>query len=380
MTRKSISMMAMIVTGLLLVSILPLGVKAAPVIEQMKHFPRFPVFTDRVNMSAKITSAVSLQTVQVLYCFYYPPPLGGICQFHDLLGPDANQVYNWTVDLDQTSISMDYYFRALDTNSDLTETAPIFVQYAFNMTASMTSDNANPYPGQNLNLTVSAYYSDNTSAPVEFSSVTIVRQFSAEQWVGTTDVNGDCTIEITAPGAVYSYTYAATVTNRSLSDTAEVDIVVLVEPMPDIVVETEDMVISNMHPLEGENITANITVENWGSLGATFHVLVTLYAGGSTRTLANVGLTIGPSSQTYIHVAWDAVLGLQYLNVTADPGNFVREASEANNFASAFLTGEKPIVDETPIILYISIILIVVIALIAVVLLMRRKKPSAPQQ
>lgn len=368
----------MIVTVLLLVSILPLGVKAAPVIDQMKHFPKFPVLTDRVNISARITSAVPLQTIQVLYCFYYPPPLGGNCHYGDMLGPDANQVYNWTVDLEVGSISMDYYFRALDTNSDLTETAPIYVQYAFNMTAGMTSDNSQPYPGQNFNLTVGAYYSDNTSAPTEYSSVTIVRQSSAEQWTGLTDVNGNFTAEITAPGAGI-HIYEATVTNRSLSDSVVVHISVSAEQLPEIVAETEDVAFSNTRPLEGENITANITVENWGTLSATFQVLITLYAGGSTLTLANVTITLGPSNETHILVAWDAVLGLQYLNVTADPGDFVRELSETNNFASAFVTGEKPTKEEMPVLLYVGIVLIVVIALIAIALLMRRKKPSTPQ-
>jgi len=379
MNRKSISMMAMLVTGLLLVSILPPGVKAAPVIDQMRHLPRFPVLTDRVNMSARITSAVPLQTVQVLYCFYYPPPLGGTCQFHDLLGPDANQVYNWTVDLEVGSISMDYYFRALDTNSDLNETAPIYVQYAFNMTATMTADVANPYPGQNLNLTVGAYYSDNTSAPVEFSSVTIVRLSSAEQWMGTTDVNGNCTIEITAPADVGTYNYNVTVTNRSISGWAEIPLLVLVEPMPDLVAEPEDISFSNPHPQVGENITANIEIENWGTLGATFRVVVTLDGGGSTRTLLNVSITLGPGNQTYIHASWDALLGVQRLNVTVDPGNFVREASDTNNFASASVTGSEQPKEETSIMLYAGIVIVIAIILIAVILLMRRKKPSAPQ-
>jgi len=380
MNRKSISVLTMIVTGLLLVSILPLGVKAAPVIEQMKHFPRFPVLTDRVNISAKITSAIPIQFATLQYCFYPPPPAIGMCHTHDLLGPDPNNIYNWTVDLDPTSISMDYVFSVMDTNGDNNATDPIFVQYAFNMTATMTADITQAYPGQNVNLTVTAYYSDNVSAPAEWSDVTIVRLGSAEQWVGMTNASGKCGIQITAPATVGTYTYNLTVTNRSLSGWDEVPILALVEPMPDIVVETEDILISNMHPNEGDNVTANITVENWGTLSATFHVLVALYAGGSTRVLTNVSVTVGPGNQTYIHVAWDAVLGLQYLNVTADPGNFVREVSETNNFASVFLTGEKPITEETPILLYVSIILLVVIVLIAVVLLLRRKKPSAPQQ
>jgi hypothetical protein len=379
MTRKLISVLAMLAAGMLLITILPIGVRAAPVIDQMKHLPRFPVLTDRVNISARITSAVPLQTVQVLYCFYYPPPLGGNCHYGDMLGPDANQVYNWTVDLEVGSISMDYYFRALDTNSDLTETAPIYVQYAFNMTATMTADITQAYPGQNVNLTVTAYYSDNVSAPAEWSDVSI-RRLSAEQWDSMTNVTGKCGIQIQVPATVGTYTYNLTVTNRSLSAWDEISILVMSEPLPEIVVETEDIIISNTHPNEGDNITANISVENWGTLSATFHVLVTLYAGGSTRVLTNVSVTLGPGNQTYMQVAWDAVLGLQYLNVTADPGNFVREVSETNNFASAFLTGEKPIKEETPIILYISIILIVVIALIVIILLLRRKKPSALQQ
>jgi hypothetical protein len=378
MTRKSISMLAMIITGLLLVSILPLGVKAAPVIKQMKHFPRFPVLTDRVDMSAKITSAVPIQFAQIQYCFYYLLP-GGICHPHDLIGPDANDIYNWTVDLDPTSISMDYVFSVMDTNGDTNSTDPIFVQYAFNMTATMTADITQAYPGQNVNLTVTAYYSDNTSAPAEWSDVSIKRS-TLEQWDTMTNVTGKCRVQITAPAGVGIHWYDLTVTNRSLSGSDRISILVMNEDLPEIVAETEDIIISNTHPNEGDNITANISVENWGTLSATFHVLVTLYAGGSTRVLTNVSVTLGPGNQTYMQVAWDAVLGLQYLNVTADPGNFVREVSETNNFASAFLTGEKPIKEETPIILYISIILIVAIALIVIILLMRRKKPSTPQQ
>jgi hypothetical protein len=385
MTRKSISMLAMLVTGLLLVSILPLGVKAAPVITQMKHFPRFPVLTDRVNMSAKITSAVPIQFATLQYCFYYPPPAGGICHPHDLLGPDPNNIYNWTVDLDPLSISMDYVFSVLDTNGDSTATDPIFVQYAFNITATMTADITQTSPkhyqadsGQKANFTVTAYYSGNMSAPTEWSDVSI-RRGTLEQWDTMTNVSGKCKTQIQVPAAVGTYTYNLTVNNRSLFAWDEISIVVMSEDLPEIVVETEDVVLSNTHPDEGDNITANISVENWGTLSATFHVLVTLYAGGSTRVLMNVSVTLSPANQTYLQVSWDAVLGLQYLNVTADPGNFVREVSETNNAASVFLTGEKPAKEEMPLLIYVSIILIVVMALIVIALRMRRKKPSTPQ-
>jgi len=315
--------------------------------------------------------------------------LGGNCNFADMLGPDANYVYYWELDLamEMGSISMDYYIRALDTNTDLTETPAIFVQYAFNMTAGMTADitQVSPkqyqaYPGQHANLTVTAYYSDNVSAPAEWSDVSIKRS-TLEEWSAMTNVTGKCTVQIQVPAAVGAYTYNLTVTNRSFTAWDEISVTVLSEPLPEIVAEAEDVIISNTQPKEGENITANISVENWGTLEATFFVLVTLDAGGSARVLANVSVTLGPGNHTYIQVAWDAVLGLQYVNVTADPGDFVREASETNNFASVSVTGTSvPGTNDTPMAVYIGIVLIIVIILTIVILLMRRKKPSLPQQ
>jgi len=382
MTRKSISTLSLLVAGLLVMSILPLGVKAAPVIEQLKHTPKFPLLTDSVNISAKITDAVAITAVELQFCSYYPPPLTGFCKNFIWTGPNATDLYYWTVEIDATSISADYVFTAVNANSETTVTDPIFIQYAFNITAGMTSDNSQPEPGQDFNLTVGAHYANNLSAPAEYSNVRIVRTNSAEEWLGVTDANGNCTIEIAAPGAAGPYTYEANVTNRTNSGLATASIVVEEESLPEIVVEAEDISISDMHPLEGANVTANITVENWGSLGATFYVDVTLAADGSTRTLANQSVTLGPSSETYIHVYWDAVVGLQYLNVTADPGNVNRETSEMNNFASVHLTGEKPTdhPQETPIFLYAIIVLIIVLILIATVLILRRRKPGVPEQ
>ncbi len=366
----------MIIASLSIISLISDKASAAPPDISDIHFnPKYPQVGDKINVTGKVVDPLGLQTVQIFYCLP-----GGSCVFEDMDGPDANDIYNKTLNMfPPPATSMYFYIGAMNNNSEYNESAHYYIQYAYNITATMISDRSEAYPGQSFNLTVDAYYSDNTSAPCEYCDVDIVLVGTTQHWTGTMDDLGNFTIELTAPATVDSYVYNVTVTNRSLTAYSETTLLVLTEPLPDLVVMAAGITYTPLNPEEGDNVTANITVRNLGTLPATFRVLVTL--DGST-VLKNVSITVGAGNSTFILVSWDALLGSQTLLVVLDSGNFVREVSESNNQAYVTVTGQGKVVDMEPNYLWLIVggIMIIFIVLVLIVFLLRRKKPEQPME
>lgn len=362
---------------LLFVAITPGVAKAGPVISNYKYGPKYPQLSDTINASADVTDPQGLSVVRLFYCDLP----SGSCHFADMTsGPVPNYYYNLAVN--PAFDGMDIYINVTNAVGDMTETPKYYIQYAKSINATMVTDATEVPPGGMFNLTVSAHYWNNTSAPVEYSQVNITRFGSSEYWLGMTDANGNCRIAIDAPLVVNSYMYNVSVTNRTMKGYAnEVTILVLIEPMADLQVRAQDFQYSPQNPTEGDNVTADITIHNIGTENETFTAIVTLDTGGSKVELKNITLPLVKGTSTVVHVSWLAVAGPQWLNISLDPDNDADEINEQNNHASVLIDGAKKVNNESsPLFIYalVAIAAVVVIALVA--LMLRRRKPKAPVQ
>ena len=371
--------LAMALAALFLISFMPMDARAAPTITEVNHTWKYPQAGESVEVTARITDPQGVTTVTLFFCTIP----GGACQFPQMFDPDSDNVYNQTVTPTDfaASTGADFYINAMNSIGEFTETEKRYVHFAKSINVTAVTDKTHVIPGERFNLTVGAVHDGNASAMVEYSDVLIERLGSAEQFTGKTNETGNVTIGIDAPAAVGTYTYRVTVSNRSLSGQAEANVLVQVEDLPDLVAEAEDIVLSDNQPDEGDSVTANVTIENWGTLNAKFRVLITLEYGDTTQTLTNVSITVAKGEDAHITVSWIVARGLQYVNVTVDPGDFVREVSETNNRASIIVTGiyTPPRDNETPWLLYAGIAIIVIAVLAGIMVMVRRKKSGPPE-
>jgi len=300
----------------------------------------------------------------------------------------GSKYYNKSLTVFANATGGDIQIVATNGNGEQNSTALYYIAYALSVNATMSSDHGSVYPGGLFNLTVSAHYWNNTSAMAEYSQVNVTRVGSTEHWNGVTNATGECKIAVTAPLAISTYRYNASVTNRTLTGYAnEQTIAVQIEPLPDLEVRAEDIVYSPHAPTEGDNITANITIHNIGTDNDTFEYSVTLNTGGSKVKWWNSTITIHAGSTAVVHVWWIVVAGKQWLNVTLDPDNDSRELNEQNNNASVLITASKLIKTDgnqgffTPEVIAVVVVVIpvlIVVAILAVLLpamkAARRKK------
>ncbi len=389
MARKFLPAAVLLVIVMMIVTWMPIPARAAPTISEMTFSPKYPQYPDTINITAKVQDAVALTGVTLFYC----SDPGGVCFFYDMDGPDVNQVYNYTVAMFPETmvprpIGAHFWIEATNVLPETTKSGTVYIQYALSVNATMTADKSQTAPGEIFNLTINALYWSNLSAPVEYSDVNITLSGGTQYWTGTTDENGNLTMEMTAPSVDGSYTYNASITNRSKTGYAEASILVFTTPKPDLAISNTNVTISPSVVYVNDNVTANITVRNQGTLNASFNVLVTLFNGVSTQTLTNQSVTIESKNHTIIQVTWKAVEGPQKLNVTLDPGNTVDEISETNNFVSITVTGQThppPPTDgqqdSSALILYAVVAIIILVVIIAMVMAMRKKRgPQTPPE
>ena len=381
MTSKSLTTLVLLVVGLLMVTLVPLRVKAAPTFSGIVWTPEFPQSGDLIDVRARVEDPIGVMTVTLFYCAIP----SGICRLFAMYDPDFDYVYNNdTVDVYPGAIGADFYITAENASGGSNTSETYYVQYALSINVTLSTDltQAQAFPGQKFNITVNALYWGNASAPTRYSEVNITCLESSEYWTGTTDFDGNFTKELQAPATVGGYTYNVTVANRTLEGYKKTTLRVMVEPLPELEVEGINVTYPQSTPFVGDNVTANVTVVNLGTLPATFRVLVTLEGGGPAITLLNESYDLNPDNKTSIEVWWTAREGKQWLNVTVDPGNFVREVDENNNFASKSVTASvRPGGGgDSSLILYAIAAIVILAIVVAVVLLARGRKGKAPKE
>jgi len=115
-------------------------------------------------------------------------------------------------------------------------------------------------------------------------------------------------------------------------------------PMPDLRIQSTDIVVSNATPLEGQNVTINVTVHNIGTVDAN-SVGIQFFQGNYSLNIqigANQTANIAAGSNVNLSQTWLAVLGATDIYVIVDPpiasGGSIAESIETNNYAYQTVT------------------------------------------
>ncbi|MCK4756828.1 MAG: hypothetical protein KAS67_00070 [Thermoplasmata archaeon] len=234
--------------------------------------------------------------------------------------PGIAQAYTIQVEVDDTATGH------VNTNqTELTVRTP-------SMMLSVEASSSTTLPDQTLTMTGHAEYGNSDIA--DSCEVNITIDGETGYWNGTTDVNGNYSINITTPLTVGNYTVNATVesTLYGISDEEQTDIQVVAVPVPDLTIVASSVTITAPDGMfEGEEVNFTAMVKNVGIANAT-DVLVSFLVDGVEVDNETVDLLIG--ANTTITVTWPAVAGNHTLNISADPENTITESFENNNVAT----------------------------------------------
>jgi len=132
---------------------------------------------------------------------------------------------------------------------------------------------------------------------------------------------------------------------------------------PDLTLNSSDVIISNLNPVEGDIITINATIRNKGLMNAT-NVSVQFFDGLIEFPISNMTITsIEAEDAETVTFSWETAgkMGNHSIFVIIDLDNMIEEMNETNNHASQFIlideykapiayftfTPEKPVVDQS---------------------------------
>jgi plastocyanin len=193
------------------------------------------------------------------------------------------------------------------------------------------------YPLQSIWVNGTAMYNNGSAAILSNLTVGILENSSME-WYGTTDGTGKYSIEISAPGSAGNYNVTVAVSNLSLgvSNTVNAGLLVTDVPIPDIVVTSGDISLSNASPIVNEEFTIFIDVHNSGTLETSLFQ-VDVYIDGQ-MVYSEVISSIAPGDARTLNFSWLSVVQGSYtLLVQSDAADSVQEALENNNDASRLI-------------------------------------------
>ena len=246
-----------------------------------------------------------------------------------IIAPSVEGIYNVNVTVDNSTRSIIGYNESTLTVDPLIITA-----------VTETLDPTTCYPNEEVWVNGSAVY--NSGKPVAMSDVNVTIVESGMWWTSATDLDGDYSVNITAPAAPNTYTINVTITNTTndLQGYNETYLIVSEVPVPDLVLSQEDITFSKDYPLEGDIIVINAVVHNQGTENVT-NALVNFsldYLGnwfGSDEISINVG------GSDVASATWTSVAGNHTIWVVVDPLDAIVEANENNNNASKNIFVDK---------------------------------------
>jgi hypothetical protein len=190
------------------------------------------------------------------------------------------------------------------------------------------------YPNQEIWINGTALY--NTNDPVVNSHIEV--SINEHIYTTKTDFSGNYSVLITAPQDVGVYDIDIMVVNGSLVGHSETSISVTEEPLPDLMVTSEDISIISQNdvPLKDENVSITVIVRNLGS-AIGYDITVDFYDGEPSP-----GNLIGTDIITHISIEgtgtvsiiWNPSNGTHDIWVLVDPLNTIEESFEDNNQAS----------------------------------------------
>lgn len=203
------------------------------------------------------------------------------------------------------------------------------------------------YPGQDIWVNGTARYS--TGNAVANSDIK-VRINETLFWTAKTDSSGNYSILITVPSELGGYNVNVTVGNGSLEAYSEKVISVTEIPLPDLVVDGEDIIFTatNDPPLPDDSVSITAVVQNLGSANCT-DVTVHFYFGhpsGGDLIGSDTIPSIPVGDIDTASVLWNAVEGTHDIRVVVDPMNSTDESIESNNNASSSIFVDEDLDDD----------------------------------
>ena len=230
MTKVLITCTILIMMGSILV--IPTGVFAdtqGPEITNVNHIPKWPVYGDDVNITATISDPDGISDADIIYCnesACFAPigmtRIGTTDEYYGIL-PFIFGIDGWN-----NGTWIGYDIRAIDNNSNTTETEKFEYFYVseIDMTASIDKNTIDM--GESVTINGSAVYNQNLTALVEDTQVTVKitdSQLNIQMEYIQTDTNGNFTIELPfdIPG---EYQINVTLTDRTMSAYYEASLMV----------------------------------------------------------------------------------------------------------------------------------------------------------
>jgi hypothetical protein len=191
------------------------------------------------------------------------------------------------------------------------------------------------YPSNQMWVNGTALY--NTGDPVVNSDVELRINETLYTTIKT-DSTGNYSVLITAPEELGQYRINVTVYNGSLVGNNETSISVVEKPLPDLVINEWEIIITSSRtpPLKDDEVSISAIVHNSG-LAYCGEINVSFYDGApSTGNLIDSftisGISIGSSDGAT--TTWTAINGTREIWIVVDPLNIITESLEDNNHAS----------------------------------------------
>jgi hypothetical protein len=185
-----------------------------PEIHDITLTHKYPQDAETHVFTARIIDAESaIQVVELAYC-----PLGQACLFTEMFDLDMDDVYDTTIGPFGIGTIYDYFISARDTENNMNQTDMVWVKVAADITFDFQLSASTITQGKSVWANGTALYDDNTTTPVETSSVSLTVDGTTIDVTNTTDDQGTFSIAFSAPETAGDFQVNVSVTNRSLSN------------------------------------------------------------------------------------------------------------------------------------------------------------------
>jgi len=369
--RRGAVLLALVVLATLLPARPTAGDGLPPTITDLRWSPRYPITPMNITLHANISDPDGISGVYATWC-----TLDGFCIFPTMYDA-GNSEWRANASTPPNTIGAAYQVYATDTTGNRNVSPKLYVLFVD--TVYLTLDPLTvASPGGTATVNGTAFYGPriepldgpNETAPAEGLLVEVTVEGVTES--GSVDADGGFSIPVAAPMAEGTYPIDASVTDRTLTDTAQSTLAVSAVPRPDLVVANARL--SPSYPVEGDTITLDFDVRNQGTADAG-DAPVVVRVSGVPDPVFNELLSVPQGESVHRTATWRAGAGTMQVSIQVDPDNAIAELDEGNNLHGLSLPVSSP-----PPYLWIGVGGLAVAAAIGAVWAMRRRRSRGPSQ
>ena len=336
--RRGAVLLALVVLAALLPAPPAAGDGLPPTITDPRWTPRFPITPSNITLYATIIDPDGLSEVYATWC-----TLDGFCIFPTMYD-EGGGAYRANASTPPNTIGAAYQVFATDTFGNRNNSPKIYVLFVDSVYLALDPLTVASPGGVGL-VNGTAFYGPrfepfdgaNESVPAEGLVVEVTVDGATE--TGTIDGYGNFSIPVSAPVAEGTYPIQATVTDRTLSDTAQSTLAVSAVPRPDLVVANARL--SPPYPVEGDTITLEFDVRNQGTADAA-DVRVVVRVAGLPDPVFDESLDVSQGESVHRSATWRSTAGTMQVNIQVDPDDTVAELDEGNNLHGLSLPVSSP--------------------------------------